>query len=106
MIYDTGRRPIVIFQSINNCIHGDNDLYAAIWCLGFKTLLASLFTPFTAAQGDNDPVDVVEIGTKQLRTGGVYAVKALGAYAMIDEGELDWKGPSLPAQVPVLHDGS
>lgn len=43
-------------------------------------------------QGDNDPVDVVEIGSKQLKTGGVYAVKPLGAYAMIDEGELDWKG--------------
>ena len=43
-------------------------------------------------QGDNDPVDVVEIGSKQLRSGGVYCVKLLGAYAMIDEGELDWKG--------------
>ena len=43
-------------------------------------------------QGDNDPVDVVEIGVKQLKSGGVYAVKPLGAYAMIDEGELDWKG--------------
>ena len=37
-------------------------------------------------------MDVVEIGVKQLRTGGVYCVKLLGAYAMIDEGELDWKG--------------
>ena len=37
-------------------------------------------------------MDVVEIGRKQLRTGGVYCVKLLGAYAMIDEGELDWKG--------------
>lgn len=37
-------------------------------------------------------MDVVEIGSKQLKTGGVYAVKPLGAYAMIDEGELDWKG--------------
>lgn len=42
-------------------------------------------------QGDNDPVDVVEIGSQQLETGGVYKVKVLGAYAMIDEGELDWK---------------
>ena len=46
-------------------------------------------------QGDNDPVDVVEIGAKQLRTGGVYCVKLLGAYAMIDEGELDWKGATI-----------
>lgn len=43
------------------------------------------------SQGDDDPVDVVEIGSKGLKTGGVYRIKALGAYAMIDEGELDWK---------------
>ena len=42
-------------------------------------------------QGDNDPVDVVEIGSEQLECGAVYKVKVLGAYAMIDEGELDWK---------------
>jgi len=42
-------------------------------------------------QGDNDPVDVVEIGTTQCQQGGVYKVKPLGAYAMIDDGELDWK---------------
>ncbi len=42
-------------------------------------------------QGDNDPVDVVEIGGDALATAGVYSVKVLGAYAMIDCGELDWK---------------
>mmetsp|Transcript_2378 Transcript_2378/g.7984 ORF Transcript_2378/g.7984 Transcript_2378/m.7984 type:complete len:320 (-) Transcript_2378:69-1028(-) len=41
--------------------------------------------------GDNDPVDVVEIGSTQLQMGGVYKVKVLGVYAMIDDGELDWK---------------
>ncbi|KAL3155572.1 hypothetical protein ABBQ38_010830 [Trebouxia sp. C0009 RCD-2024] len=41
--------------------------------------------------GDNDPVDVVEIGSVQCQQGGVYKVKPLGAYAMIDDGELDWK---------------
>lgn len=45
----------------------------------------------TTPQGDDDPVDVVEIGSKVLKMGGVYRVKALGTYAMIDEGELDWK---------------
>ncbi|KAJ9526526.1 inorganic pyrophosphatase precursor [Haematococcus lacustris] len=43
------------------------------------------------AAGDNDPVDVVEIGTGVHRSGGVYKVKPLGVYAMIDDGELDWK---------------
>jgi inorganic pyrophosphatase len=42
-------------------------------------------------QGDNDPVDVVEIGEKAGKRGGVYKVKPLGVLAMIDDGELDWK---------------
>ena len=42
-------------------------------------------------QGDNDPVDVVEIGAKAGKCGGVYKVKPLGVLAMIDDGELDWK---------------
>jgi inorganic pyrophosphatase len=42
-------------------------------------------------KGDNDPVDVVEIGSSALAMGGVYRVKPLGVYAMIDDGELDWK---------------
>ena len=42
-------------------------------------------------QGDNDPVDVVEIGSEALVSGGVYAVKPLAILAMIDDGELDWK---------------
>ncbi|KAG6710041.1 hypothetical protein I3842_06G162700 [Carya illinoinensis] len=43
------------------------------------------------ALGDNDPVDVVEIGESQRKIGQVLKVKPLGALAMIDEGELDWK---------------
>lgn len=43
------------------------------------------------AFGDNDPVDVVEIGGTQAKIGDILKVKPLGALAMIDEGELDWK---------------
>ncbi|GKV24273.1 hypothetical protein SLEP1_g33904 [Rubroshorea leprosula] len=43
------------------------------------------------AFGDNDPVDVVEIGDKRRNIGEVLKVKPLAALAMIDEGELDWK---------------
>uniref|UniRef100_A0A7N0V173 inorganic diphosphatase n=1 Tax=Kalanchoe fedtschenkoi TaxID=63787 RepID=A0A7N0V173_KALFE len=43
------------------------------------------------ALGDNDPVDVVEIGEKPRKIGDVLKVKPLAALAMIDEGELDWK---------------
>ncbi|KAJ7566714.1 hypothetical protein O6H91_02G115600 [Diphasiastrum complanatum] len=43
------------------------------------------------AFGDNDPVDVVEIGERQAEIGEVLKVKPLAVLAMIDEGELDWK---------------
>ena len=41
--------------------------------------------------GDNDPVDAIEIGTRQWPMGAVVRVKLLGALAMIDNGEADWK---------------
>jgi len=41
--------------------------------------------------GDNDPVDVVEIGTRAHVQGEIVRIKVLGALAMIDDGELDWK---------------
>jgi inorganic pyrophosphatase len=47
--------------------------------------------PVLKCKGDNDPVDVVEIGSKALSTGSVTKVKPLGVLAMIDDGELDWK---------------
>lgn len=36
-------------------------------------------------------VDVVEIGETRGKIGEILKVKPLGALAMIDEGELDWK---------------
>lgn len=47
--------------------------------------------PDTKAKGDNDPIDVVEIGSRVAVTGEIRQVKILGTYAMIDEGETDWK---------------
>jgi inorganic pyrophosphatase len=41
--------------------------------------------------GDNDPTDAIELGTVQLRAGEVRRVKVLGAIAMIEQGEVDWK---------------
>ncbi|XP_047433622.1 inorganic pyrophosphatase 2, mitochondrial [Mugil cephalus] len=41
--------------------------------------------------GDNDPIDVCEIGTQVCSPGEVIQVKVLGVLAMIDEGEMDWK---------------
>jgi len=47
--------------------------------------------PDTNAKGDNDPVDVVDISSAVYKTGEIRQVKVLGTYAMIDEGETDWK---------------
>jgi inorganic pyrophosphatase len=47
--------------------------------------------PDTQAKGDNDPLDVVDISASVGKTGEVRTVKILGTYAMIDEGETDWK---------------
>jgi len=47
--------------------------------------------PRTQAKGDNDPIDVCEIGYKVAKRGDIYPVKVLGTIALIDEGETDWK---------------
>ena len=43
------------------------------------------------AKGDNDPIDVIEIGGRRKRVGEVYQAKILGSIALVDEGECDWK---------------
>jgi inorganic pyrophosphatase len=43
------------------------------------------------AFGDDDPLDVVEIGSASLEMGSFTAIKPLGVLSMIDDGELDWK---------------
>jgi inorganic pyrophosphatase len=47
--------------------------------------------PETKAKGDNDPLDVCEIGELVGYTGQVKQVKVLGVMALLDEGETDWK---------------
>ncbi|CAH0521951.1 unnamed protein product [Peronospora belbahrii] len=41
--------------------------------------------------GDNDPLDVIEIGAKQLPMGSVNPVKVLGSLELVDQGEVDHK---------------
>lgn len=41
--------------------------------------------------GDNDPLDVVEVSGQRHEQGKITRVRVLGALAMIDSGELDWK---------------
>ncbi|GAB5588460.1 Inorganic pyrophosphatase [Umbelopsis nana] len=45
----------------------------------------------TKAKGDNDPVDVCEIGEQVAYPGQIKQVKVLGIMALLDEGETDWK---------------
>jgi len=47
--------------------------------------------PETKAKGDNDPLDVCEIGELVGYIGQVKQVKVLGVMALLDEGETDWK---------------
>jgi len=47
--------------------------------------------PETKAKGDNDPLDVCEIGEAVGYCGQVKQVKVLGIMALLDEGETDWK---------------
>jgi inorganic pyrophosphatase len=47
--------------------------------------------PETKAAGDNDPLDVCEIGEAVGYVGQVKQVKVLGVMALLDEGETDWK---------------
>jgi len=42
-------------------------------------------------KGDNDPVDVCDVGGPVLECGQVVVAKVLGILGMVDEGEMDWK---------------
>ncbi|KAG8465284.1 hypothetical protein KFE25_002591 [Diacronema lutheri] len=53
------------------------------------------------AFGDNDPIDVVEVGSTRLAMGSITPVKALGVLSMIDDGELDWKVIAIAASDPM-----
>ncbi|KAF1322955.1 Inorganic pyrophosphatase, partial [Globisporangium splendens] len=57
--------------------------------------------------GDNDPIDVVEIGRQVAQVGDVYPVKVLGVLGMIDDGETDWKVIAINVNDPLadlVHD--
>jgi inorganic pyrophosphatase len=43
------------------------------------------------AKGDNDPLDVIEIGRRRKDVGEVYQAKVIGSIALLDEDECDWK---------------
>ncbi|KPA76912.1 acidocalcisomal pyrophosphatase [Leptomonas pyrrhocoris] len=51
--------------------------------------------------GDNDPIDGVEIGMRQLRVGEIHPVKILGVLGMIDDGQMDWKVICISVNDPI-----
>jgi inorganic pyrophosphatase len=58
-------------------------------------------------RGDNDPVDVCEIGARIIQSGAIRPVKVLGVLCMIDEGEADWKIITIDAEdkwAPFIND--
>ncbi|ODQ63686.1 inorganic pyrophosphatase [Nadsonia fulvescens var. elongata DSM 6958] len=68
---------------------------------------------FTGYKGDNDPLDILEIGSGLFNsltnngfgpkpyTGQVKQVKILGCLGMIDEGETDWKILAIDTKDPL-----
>ncbi|XP_070544374.1 inorganic pyrophosphatase-like [Ptychodera flava] len=55
----------------------------------------------TECKGDNDPIDVCEIGQRVANRGDVIQVKVLGIMALIDEGETDWKILAIDVKDPL-----
>jgi len=55
----------------------------------------------TGCIGDNDPLDVCEIGSVIHERGSVIGVKVLGAIGLIDEGEADWKVIAIDVNDPL-----
>ena len=55
----------------------------------------------TGAKGDNDPVDVVELGSALHTRGAVVPVKVVGVIGLIDEGETDWKILAIDVNDPI-----
>jgi len=57
--------------------------------------------PETKCNGDNDPLDVCEIGEQVGTVGQVKQVKVLGVMALLDEGETDWKVIAIDVNDPL-----
>jgi len=56
---------------------------------------------YNGTSGDNDPLDVMEIGSRPFKMGEMRAVKVLGDLELIDQGELDHKIIAIDASDPL-----
>ncbi|CDS08024.1 hypothetical protein LRAMOSA01973 [Lichtheimia ramosa] len=50
-----------------------------------------VLTKSTGTYGDNDPIDVLELGCEVGYPGQIKQVKVLGGLILVDEGKTDWK---------------
>jgi inorganic pyrophosphatase len=50
-----------------------------------------IISNYTSKVGDNDPLDVIEIGLKKIEKGKITPVKIIGVIPLIDCNETDWK---------------
>lgn len=51
--------------------------------------------------GDNDPLDVIDLGQRPLAIGEIATVKALGLLGLIDDNECDWKIIAINVEDPL-----
>lgn len=49
-------------------------------------------------KGDDDPIDIVDLSTKERKILDIVNLKVLGAFCLIDQGELDWKVFTIDSQ--------
>ena len=42
-------------------------------------------------QGDDDPIDICELGETPKEIGSIFQARVLGSFCLIDQGEVDWK---------------
>ncbi|KAF7684410.1 Inorganic pyrophosphatase [Astathelohania contejeani] len=59
--------------------------------------------PIAGEFGDNDPLDVIEIGNRRKYIGEVYTAKVLGCLGMLDGGECDWKIVVIDTEDPIAN---
>ena len=51
-------------------------------------------------KGDGDPLDIVELSDSPIPSGSVVTVRVVGAFCLIDQGEIDWKILAVSSDAP------
>ncbi len=100
----TGELYNPIRQDVKNGVlreFGWGDLSWNYGCLPQSYESPDVVSPDTGCPGDNDPLDVVEIGNRMWPVGSIVSVKVLGVLGLIDAGETDWKIIAISAEDPL-----